>query len=136
MKKKRKNWRTDKFNWESALVPRSVSVCSNVPGYETPKCFVTDGDANGLMSEFIQYLVSISTKSSTLLREQYADVFEALKTESRESHEDRLAQMLIELQEGQQTESEQEEESEDQSRDIDLMAGDNEDDEEEIVSLY
>ena len=68
---------TDKLNWESAKVPLRVSVCSNVPGYQTPKCFVTDGDANGLISEFVQYLFSISTKSSSLLREQYAEVFEA-----------------------------------------------------------
>ena len=109
----------------------SVSVRSNVPGYHTPKCFVTDGDPNGLISEFIQYLVSISTKSSS--------VFEAFKTargpKSRESHEDRLAQILVNIQEDQQTESEQDgkseegEETEDQSRDIDLMASDDEDDE-------
>ena len=58
---------TDKLNWESANVPLSVSVCGNVPGYQASKCFVTDGDPNGLISEFIQYLVSISTKSSSLL---------------------------------------------------------------------
>ena len=66
---------TDKLNWESAHVPLSASVCGNVPGYQAPKCFVTDGDPNRLISEFIQYFVSISTKSSSLLREQYADVY-------------------------------------------------------------
>ena len=129
---------TGKLNWESAHVPLSVSVCSNVPGYQAPKCVVTDGDPNGLISEFIHYVVSISTKSSFLLREQYADVFEVLKTargpESRETHEGLLAQILVEIQEGQQTEREEEEESEDQSRDIDLMASDNEEDEGEIES--
>ena len=96
---------------------------------------------NGLISEFIQYFVSISTKSSSLLREQYADVFEALKTargpESQEAQEDQLAQMVEEIQEGNtdsEVESEEGEESEDQSRDIDLMASDNEEDEEEIES--
>ena len=63
---------TDKLNRESAHVSLSVIVRSNVPGYQAPKCFVTDGDPNGLISEFIQYLVSISTKSSS--------VFEAFKT--------------------------------------------------------
>ena len=61
------------------------------------------------------------------------------RSQSRESHEDRLAQILVNIQEDQQTESEQEgesegEESEDQSKDIDLMASDDEDDEEEIES--
>ena len=132
---------TDKLNWESAHVPLSASVCGNVPGYQAPKCFVTDGDPNRLISEFIQYFVSISTKSSSLLREQYADVFEALKTargpESQEAQEDQLAQMVEEIQEGNtdsEVESEEGEESEDQSRDIDLMPSDNEEDEEEIES--
>ena len=132
---------TDKLNWEPAHVPLSASVCSNVPGYQAPKCFVTDGDPNGLISEFIQYFVSISTKSYSLLREQYADVFEALKTatgpESQEAQEDQLAQMVEEIEEGNtdsEVESEEGEESEDQSKDIDLMASDNEEDEEEIES--
>ena len=97
---------------------------------------MSEGHSDLLLEEFIQYLVSISSKSSSLLREKYADVFEALKTargpESRETHEDRLAQMLVEIQEGQQTDSEVE--SEDPRRDIDLMARDNEDHKEEIES--
>ena len=71
---------TDKLNWQSSHVPLSVSVCSNVPGYQEPKCFVSNGDPNEFISEFIQYLTKISLKSSSLLREQYADVLEALKT--------------------------------------------------------
>lgn len=113
----------------------SVNACSNVPGYQSPKCFVTDGDPKGLITEFIQYLISISTKSSSLLRQQYTEVFEALKTartlNNSESHQ--LAQILVGIQGGQQTESE-EGEFEDDTRDIDLMASDNEDDEEEIES--
>lgn len=106
-----------------------------MPGYQAPKCFVTDGDPKGLITEFIQYLISISTKSSSLLRQQYTDVVEALKTartlNNSESHQ--LAQILVYVQEGQQTES-GEGEFEDDTRDIDLMASDNEDDEEEIES--
>ena len=63
---------TDKLTWQSSHVPLSVSVCSKVPAFQAPKCFVNDRDPNGLISEFIQYLVSISTKSSSLLRQQYA----------------------------------------------------------------
>lgn len=57
---------TGKLTWESSLVPLSVNLCSNVPGYETPKYFVTNGDPKGLITEFIQNLVSISRKSSSL----------------------------------------------------------------------
>ena len=122
-------------------MPLSVSVCSNVPGYLAPKCFVSNGDPNEFISEFIQYLTTISLKSSSLLREQYVDVFEVLKQASVPSRgvteDDQLAQILIDIQEeSQHIESEEnensEEESEDDSRGIDLMAGDNEEDEEEI----
>ena len=70
---------TEKLNWESAHVPLSVSVCSNVPGYQAPKCFVSNGDPNVFITEFMQYLTKISLKSSSILREQFAPVFEALK---------------------------------------------------------
>ena len=98
---------TDKLTWESSHV--ALSVCRNVPGYQAPKCFVTDGDPKALITEFIQYLISISTKSSSLLRQQYTEVSEALKTaralNNSESHQ--LAQILVDIQEGQQTESEE-----------------------------
>ena len=94
---------TEKLTWQSTHVPLSVSVCSNVPGYEEPKCFVSEGDPNQFITEFIQYLLSISTKSSFLLRQEYAEVFEALKTarqaDNRKTKEDQLAQILVDIQE-------------------------------------
>ena len=70
---------TGKLNWQSAHVPLSVSVCSNMSEYQEPKCFVSKGDPKEFTTEFIQYLVSISTTSFSLLREQFIDVFEALE---------------------------------------------------------
>ena len=137
---------TEKLNWQSAHVPLSVSVCSNAPEYQEPKCFVSSGDPKEFIEEFIQYLVSISTKSSSLLQEQFAEVFEALNNAAvfnrGQTNEDRLAQTLMDMQEGNveagsgEIESEQEigEDSEDESRGIDLMASDDEEDEEEIES--
>jgi len=107
---------------------------------------VSSGDPKEFITEFIQYLVSISTKSSSLLREQYAEVFEALETArgltNNETPEDRLAKTLVDMQEGNEesgsgeNESEQGtgEDSEDKSRGIDLIPSDDEDDEEEIES--
>ena len=127
---------SSKLTWQSAHVPLSVSCCSNVPGYEDPKCF----DPDQFITEFIQYLVSVSRKSASILREQLAPVFEALKQVPNrdESTEDQLAQILVDIQEGSQNnnevESEEEEdndeESEDDSRGIDLMVSDDEDEEE------
>ena len=130
---------TEKLTWQSAHVPLSVSVCSNVPGYQAPKCFVSEGDSDLLLEEFVQYLTTISTKSSSLLRQRYAEVFEALETargpNNSESHEDRLAQILVDIQEGNVESGEDEnseEESEDDSRGIDLRASDDKEDEEGI----
>ena len=130
---------TDKLTWLSSHVPLSVSVCSNVPGFEDPKCFVSNGDPDQFITEFMQYLVSISTKSASILREQFAPVFEALKQVPNrdDSTEDQLAQILVDIQEGsKQAESEEgednDEELRDNERDIDLMASDDDDDEEEI----
>ena len=87
--------------------------------------------------------MSISTKSSSLLREQYADVFEALEIArgptNKETHEDHLVQMLVDIQEGNEVSGSGENESEDseeedESRGIDLMASDDEEDEKEIES--
>ena len=99
-----------------------------------------------LLQSFFQYLLSISTKSSSLLQEQYAPVFEALNNAAvfsrGETNEGRLAQMLEDMQEGNEeatsgeNESEQEtgDDSEDESSGIDLMSSDDEDDEEGIES--
>ena len=62
-----------KLTWKSAHVSLSVSVCSNVPGYQEPKCFVSEGDSDQLLEEFVKYLTKISTKSSFLLRQEYAE---------------------------------------------------------------
>ena len=133
---------SENLTWQSVHVLLSVNVCSNVPEYQEQKCFIS----KEFITEFIEYLVSIRTKSSSLLQEQYAPVFEALNhaaVSSRgETHEDQLAEMLVDMQEGNkesgsgENESKQEtgEDSEDESRGIDLMSTDDEDNKEEIES--
>ena len=66
---------TEKLTWQSAHVPLSVSKCSNVPGCQALRCFVSEGVSDLLLEEFVQYLTTISTKSSSLLRQRYAKVF-------------------------------------------------------------
>ena len=130
---------TDKLTWQSSRVRLSFNVCSNMLGYQELKCFVSEGNSEEPMRKFVECMVAISTKSSSLLRQQYAPVFEALVQASvprrGETHEDQLLQMLVDMQEGNEESSKDEnseEESEDESRDIDLMASDDEEDEEEI----
>ena len=69
---------TAKLTWEAEHIPLSVSVCSNVPGYDQPKCFVSTGNTNDMIQEFVEYLVQISQESYVLLLERFSDIFEQI----------------------------------------------------------
>ena len=71
---------SDKLQWSVRHVPLSVSVASNVPGYEPALCFVTDGDADKLVGCMITRLNTISDAAYESLLPLYADVLEELKT--------------------------------------------------------
>ena len=71
---------SDKLQWSARHVPLSVSVASNVPGYEPALCFVTDGDADKLVGCVITRLNTISDAAYESLLPLYADVLEELKT--------------------------------------------------------
>ena len=65
----------------------SVSVASNVPGYEDPVCFVTKGDSSQVVADFVTHLEAISEESYTLLRDHYDWVFDELNQEQEEEEE-------------------------------------------------
>ena len=74
--KTQKSSPTDTLTWEMKHVPVSASVCSNVPGYETPQCFISEGDPQTLVNSMMNYLLEISEKSSEILHELHAGVIE------------------------------------------------------------
>ena len=53
-------------------------MCSNVPGYDQPKCFVSPGSAKEMIKQFVEYLVQISQESYVLLLDRCSDVFEQI----------------------------------------------------------
>jgi hypothetical protein len=61
-------------------MPASISVASNVPGYESAHCFATDGDSKQLVSDFVEYVFEISDTSYRLLNEKFENVFSELDT--------------------------------------------------------
>ncbi|CAH3175433.1 unnamed protein product [Porites evermanni] len=69
---------TEKLTWDAKHIPLSVSVCSNVPDYDQPKCFVSDGDSKLLVKEMLEHLVKISEQSNDLLRKEFNFLFEAI----------------------------------------------------------
>ena len=71
---------SDKLQWSARHVPLSVSVASNVPGYEPAQCYVTDGDSDKLVADMMDHLTTISDAAYESLLPLYADVLEELKT--------------------------------------------------------
>ena len=65
---------TDHVQWVARHVPLSVSVASNVPGYEPALCFVTDGDADKLVGCMMTRLNTISDAAFASLLPLYEDV--------------------------------------------------------------
>ena len=69
---------TEKLTWDAKHISLSVSVCSNVPDYDQPKCFVSDWDSKKLVKEMLEHLVKISEQSYDLLRKEFNFLFEAI----------------------------------------------------------
>ena len=55
-----------------------MSVCSHVPDYDQPKCFVSDGDSKQVVKEMLEHLVKISEQSYDLLRKEFNFLLEAI----------------------------------------------------------
>ena len=63
-------------------VPLIVSLASNVPGHETPHCYVTDGDSDKLVGSMMSGLSTIGDAAFDMLIPSYDNVlnnFEARK---------------------------------------------------------
>ena len=71
---------SDRVQWIARHVPLSVSLASNVPGYEPAQCYITDGDSDKLVADMMDHLTAISDAAYESLLPLYADVLEELKT--------------------------------------------------------
>ena len=65
---------TDHVEWIACHVPLSVSVASNVPGYEPAQCYITDGDSDKLVADMMVHLTAISDTAYDSLLPSYVDV--------------------------------------------------------------
>ena len=59
---------TAKTSYTARHVPLSFSVCSNVPEFESPVCFISEGDPQNLVNRTWDYLGLISTKAFQILK--------------------------------------------------------------------
>ena len=69
----------DRVQWIARHVPFSVSVASNVPGHETPRCYVTDGDYDKLVGTMMRGLITISDAGFDMLIPSYDNVLNELE---------------------------------------------------------
>ena len=70
---------SDRVQWIARHVPLSVSLASNVPRYETPRCYVTEGDSDKLVADMMARLVATSDAACDLLKPSYESVLDQLK---------------------------------------------------------
>ena len=70
---------SDKLQWSARHVPLSVSVASNVPGYEPAQCYITDGDSDKLVADMMAGLVATSDAAYDLLKPSYGSVLNELE---------------------------------------------------------
>ena len=89
----------DHVQWVARHIPLSVSVASNVPGYEPAMCFVTYGDADKLVGSMMTRLNTTSDAAFASLLPLYADVLahlyarkHAWEEESKEEEEEEEAE--------------------------------------------
>ncbi|KAK3741920.1 hypothetical protein QZH41_001681 [Actinostola sp. cb2023] len=116
-----------KLKWENMHVPLSFSICSNVPGYQEPKCSITNGDSHELLKEFNNYLLKISEESYRLLLNDFETIFTAIDEQigdpmetDGEDNIQELAELLVNLQEGRESDE----------RGVNVLESDDEDEEE------
>ena len=69
---------TDHVQWVARHIPLSVSVASNVPGYENAQCYVTDGDSDKLLGAMMSGLVATSDAAFASLLPSYEAVLDEL----------------------------------------------------------
>ena len=71
------NHQHDKLKWISKHFPISVSIASNIEGFDDPKCIV-ELSPDKLISEMMKYLKTISSINSNILRNKFSSVFSQL----------------------------------------------------------
>lgn len=57
----------------------SISICSNIPGFDTPICLVSNGDSDLLVEKFVMYLEHLSDVASSLCQDKIQPLIDQLE---------------------------------------------------------
>ena len=88
---------TEKLTWTHKHVPISVSVCSNVNGFDKAKCFV-DVDSDRLLKSLVDYIYLISDEVYKMALSKWSYVFDCLNiyaTPLKRKHQDMVDEIEI-----------------------------------------
>ena len=91
---------TDHVQWVARHIPLSVSVASNVPGYEDAQCYITDGDSDKLLGAMMSGLVATSDAAFASLLPSYQDVLDELNARKHAWEEETKEEEEEEAEEG------------------------------------
>ena len=91
---------TDHVQWGARHIPLSVSVASNVPGYEDAQCYITDGDSDNLLGAMMSGLVATSDAAFASLLPSYEDVLDELNARKHAWEEETKEEEEEEAEEG------------------------------------
>ena len=69
---------SEKVIWEAKHIPLSVSLCSNIPGFTEPICFIADGDPQYLVDRMLQHLDLLAETAYLYLLARFEPVFDKL----------------------------------------------------------
>ena len=68
----------EKLSFTSKHIPLSVGIASNIPNFEDPICFVSEGNETVLVQKMVDYMEKLSDAAYAILQEKYEYVFDAL----------------------------------------------------------
>ena len=68
---------SDKLFWSQRHCPVSVSICSNVPGFQEPICII-DSDLDKLLAKMFDHLNAIQTMTHNLAKEKWGHIADEL----------------------------------------------------------
>ncbi len=69
---------TQKLEWLEKHMPISVSLSSNLPGYEKGRCIINE-NPDELVQEMVEYLLQIRDKYQTITEEKYGHILSKLE---------------------------------------------------------
>ena len=70
---------TEKVEWKQKHVLLSVSVCSNVPGFTKPSCYISNGNPMNVVKSMVDNLNKISEEACALMSKKLSPYIEELK---------------------------------------------------------